>query len=377
MIPSSRRRPLALISSTLTLALTLAAAPLAASQTGATQASPAVAAIPQIGPNFQYGSAAFDEVAQTSYKTVGLSGRFSDWITAAYQKSGVTLGDAKGSLTADLDARAAAIRAASGAARVELERDTASWAHRFVKKSIPKFSLERGFELANVVRTGERQCLAQSFIVSGLLQRAGMQAGAVMVWANPTGQQSNLGHVVSIVRLSGVNGGGGHDLLVDASDPTPFVHHQGLLVWSGGHYNFVRPSYEPDDTISGYTLADSGARLSVQATSPLTLAYLHSQFDYYRGERATGGFMGTGVGKATPAGLKQSAMYLSRALQEDPQNALASFVLGHVLARQGQTEAARVQYRKANALYLVQGHVPAGVGVAIAALKKAAPGGKS
>lgn len=364
MISNSRR--LTLISSTLTLALltlTLAPSTLAADQ----------ASTPQIGPNFQYGSAAFDEVAQTSYKTVGLSGSFNDWITAAYQKSGVMLGDAgAGSLTADLDARAAAIQAATGAARVKLERDTAAWAHKFVKKSIPKFSLERGFELANVVKTGERQCLAQTFIISGLLQRAGMQAGAVMVWSNPQGQQSNLGHVVSVVRLSS-----GNDLLVDASDPTPFIRHQGLLVQSGGHYNFVKPTYESDDTISGYTVAGSGSHLSVKATSPLTLSYLHSQFDYYRGERAIGGFMGTGVGKATPAGLKQSALYLSRAIQEDPQNALASFVLGHVLARQGQTEQAKAQYRKANTLYLVQGHVPAGVGAAITALNKAAANGKS
>ena len=372
MISSSRRIPLALALFALA-PVTLAAAPVGTQQ---------------IGPNFQYGSAAFDEVAQTSYKTAGLSGTFNDWITAAYQKTGVTLGDpatgssatsnsSSGNLTADLDARAAAIRAAGGTARVKLERDTAAWAHRFVKKSIPKFSLERGFELANVVKTGERQCLAQSFIISALLQRAGMQAGAVMVWSNPQGQQSNLGHVVSVVRLSSVNGGSGNDLLVDASDPTPFIRHQGLLVRNGGQYAFVRPTYEADDTISGYTVAGSGSHLSVKATGPLTLSYLHSQFDYYRGERATGGFMGTGVGKATPAGLKQSALYLTRAIAEDPQNALAIFVLGHVLARQGQPEQAMAQYQKANALYLAQGHVPAGVGAAITALSKAAAGGKS
>ena len=330
----------------------------------------APAATPQIGPNFQYGSAAFSDVAQTSYKTVGLGGTFDDWITAAYQKTGVTLGS--GSLTDDLDARAAAIRAATGDAKVKLERDTAAWAHKFVKKSIPKFSLERGFELANVVKTGERQCLAQSFIISGLLQRAGMKAGAVMVWANPQGQQSNLGHVVSIIRLSN-----GRDLLADASDPTPFVHHQGLLVGNAGKYSFVKPTYEADDTISGYTIDGSGAHLSVAATTPLSLSYLHSQFDYYRGERAIGGFLGTGTGKATPDGLKTSAMYLKRALQEDPQNALASFVLGHVLARQGQTAQAKAQYQKANTLYLAQGHVPAGVNTAITALSKAAGAGKS
>ena len=337
---------------------------------GAQAAAPAITA--QIGPNFQYGSAAFAEVAQTSYKVAGLQGSFDDWLAAAYLKTGVPLGDSSGSLTEALDARAAAIRAASGEARVKLERGTATWAHTFIKKAIPKFSLERGFELANVVRTGERQCLAQSFIISGLLQRAGMQAGAVMVWANPEGKESNLGHVVSTVRLSS-----GNDLLVDASDPTPFMRHQGLLVKTGERYTFVKPIYSADDSITGYTAADSGTRLSVKATAPLTLSYLHSQFDYYRGERATGGFMGTGVGRATPDGLKQSALYLKRAVQEDPQNALATFVLGHVLKRQGQPDLAKLQYQKASALYTAQGHMPGGVQTALAALSKAAVPGKS
>ena len=344
------------------LALTL---PLAAQA-----AAPAITA--QIGPNFQYGSAAFAEVVQTSYKVAGQQGSFDDWISAAYLKAGVPLGDSAGSLSEALDARAAAVRAASGEARIKLERGTATWAHTFIKKAIPKFSLERGFELANVVRTGERQCLAQSFIISALLQRAGMQAGAVMVWANPEGKQSNLGHVVSVVRLSG-----GNDLLVDASDPTPFMRHQGLLVKTGERYTFVKPIYSQGDSISGYMAADSGTQLSVKATAPLTLSYLHSQFDYYRGERAIGGFMGTGVGKATPDGLKQSALYLKRAVQEDPQNALATFVLGHVLKRQGQLDLAKLQYQKASALYTAQGHTPGGVQTALDALSKAAVPGKS
>ena len=87
--------------------------------------------------------------------------------------------------------------------------------------------------------------------------------------------------------------------------------------------------------------------------------------------------MGTGVGKATPEGLKQSALYLKRAVQEDPQNALATFVLGHVLRRQGQIDLASTQYRKASALYTAQGHVPGGVQTAIEALKKSAVPGKS
>ena len=340
--------------------------------------TPAVLAVPaavipsQVGPQFAYAGAAFDEVAQASYRTVGLRGSFEAWLAKAYQERGVTLGSGTGSLDTDLGARAAAIQAASGEARVRLERDTAAWAHTFIKKAVPKFSLERGFELANVVKTGERQCLAQSFVITGLLQRAGMRAGIVMVWANPEGKESNLGHMVSTVRLSS-----GTDLMVDASDPTPFVRHQGLLLKVGDGYRFVKPQYAADDSILRYTQADSAAVLNVRDTAPLGLGYIHSQFDYYRGERAIGGFLGTGVGKATPAGLAQSAMYLRRAVQDEPLNPLANFVLGHVLARQGQLALAKAQYQKANALYQQEGHVPSGVQTAIAALNKPAKAGKS
>ena len=141
MISSSRSVPLALTVCLLSLSLAPAAQ----------AAAPSL--IPQVGPNFQYGSAVFDKVAQTSYKTVNLAGSFDDWITAAYPKSGTLLGTT-GSLTADLDAHAAAMQLASGDVRIKLERETAAWAHTFIKKSIPKFSLERGFELASVVRTG-------------------------------------------------------------------------------------------------------------------------------------------------------------------------------------------------------------------------------
>ena len=345
MKPSRRFAPLfltALLGSGAVLAATTPAAP-----------------TPQLGPNFQYGSATFRDLAQTSYQTVGLRGSFEDWLSTAYGAAGVGLGsDPSASLAAALDARAAAIRAASGADRVKLERDTAQWAHTFVKKSIPKFSLERGFELANVVKGGERQCLAQSVIIAALLQRAGMQAGAVMVWANPEGKESNLGHVVTVIRLSS-----GVDLLDDASDPTPFVHHQGLLVAVGGVFRFVKPTYAPDDSISGYTLADGSKTLRVQDASPLPLSYLQSQFDYYRGERAPGGFM---TGKATPAGLKNSEFYLRRALSENTQNALAALVLGHVLRKEGNVAQAKAQYRLAYPLYTAQGHVPSGVTAALA-----------
>ena len=55
----------------------------------------------------------------------------------------------------------------------------------------------------------------------------------------------------------------------------------------------------------------------------------------------------------------------------------ASFMLGHVLQRQGQPAQALAQYRRADALYLTQGHVPLGVGSAIASLSKPPKAGSS
>ncbi|MFC4454862.1 tetratricopeptide repeat protein [Deinococcus sonorensis] len=313
---------------------------------------PTTLAAAQPGPAFAYGSATFTRFGTESYQLLHQTGTFDQWLADAYTRSGVPLGNAS-SLSAALDARRKAVLAASGLQRLQLERDTASWAHRFIKKAVPKFSLERGFELANVAGTGERQCLAQSVIIAALLQRAGLQAGAAMVWANPQGQQSNLGHVVTVVRLSS-----GHDLLVDASDPTPFVQHQGLLLRdAAGIYRFVKPHYASDNSITGYQQADGSGALTPAQTSPLSLSYLRSQFDYYRGERAPGGVLS----KSTPEGLQQSVNFLRRSLQDDPHNALASYMLGHAYQKLGQPEQARRQYLQASKLYQQEGHVPAGM----------------
>jgi hypothetical protein len=102
------------------------------------------------------------------------------------------------------------------AERARAERDLAAFLHGAVKRAIPRFSLDRGFEFANVVRTGERQCFLQSVLLSACLRRAGIDAGALMVWANGRGQVSNLGHAVAFARLAD-----GRILLVDASDPSP------------------------------------------------------------------------------------------------------------------------------------------------------------
>ncbi len=227
-----------------------------------------------------------------------------------------------------------------------------------MKAVIPKFSLERGFEFANTVRLGERQCLLQSVLISGVLQQLGLRSGVAMVWRNERGQESNLGHVVTVLRLTG-----GRDVLVDASDKSPFMRHQGLLVRDtagpGAPYRFVRPRYADDDTITAYTAGKDV--LGPAKVGLLDAAYVRSQFDYYRGERAPGGF----IGPSTPEGLTRSARFLERAVKLSPANPLATYVLGHVYRKQGRLELARRQYELAGRLYRAAGHVPAGVADAL------------
>jgi len=56
--------------------------------------------------------------------------------------------------------------------------------HKSVKKGIPKFSLDRGFEFTNTVKLGERQCFLQSIIIAAILQALDLDAGVVMVSVN-------------------------------------------------------------------------------------------------------------------------------------------------------------------------------------------------
>lgn len=309
-----------------------------------------------------YGGSNFRALAAESYRLAGLSGDFGSWLNAAYQKAGVPLAGGK-TLNEALDQRRAELAAAKSPAQKDaLAHDTAAWAHRFVKKVVPKFSLERGFEFASIVKTGERQCLLQSTIIAGLLQGAGLPSGLVMVWKNMSGQESNLGHVTSVLRLPS----GAGDVQVDASEPEPFATHQGLLAWVGGGYRFVTPTFGKAGLMTAYTRQGGQGAVKSTDLTFLSLGYVRSQYDYYRAERAPGGVLGTGGGKATPAGLRVSESYLRKALDEEPRNALAAGVLGTVLRKEGHDAEARAQYRAAAALYAAQGHTPASVSANLA-----------
>ncbi|HEU4754638.1 MAG TPA: tetratricopeptide repeat protein, partial [Armatimonadota bacterium] len=199
----------------------------------------------------------------------------------------------------------------------------------------------------------ERQCFLQSVLISGLLQEMGMDAGVVMVSRNEKGQDTNNGHAVSLLKLPD-----GTDILVDASDPQPFARQQGLFVVEKGSYRYVLPAFESaSPVIRQYTTVARHRTLTPREVRTLDTAFLRSQFDYYRGERAPGGLI---VGKKSPAGLESAASYLRASLQHCPGNPLSAFVLGRVYRAQGKSAEAERQFRSAYALYTRYGWVPAG-----------------
>jgi len=169
-----------------------------------------------------------------------------------------------------------------------------------------------------------------------------------------------LGHAVAVLRLPQ------GDLLVDASDPTPFVEHRGLFARTTGGYRFLRPVYGSGHVISAYVDVGRGQSLKPREVAPLPFSFLRSQFYYYRGEQAPGGFLGR---PPTPEGLARSEAYLRRALALEPQNPLATYVLGLVLRKAHREEEARPLLERAVKLYEKAGYLPPGPRSASASLQ--------
>lgn len=314
---------------------------------------PLVVAQTKAAERYPYRSSAFSAFVADSYREVPLPVEpFYAWWEGAYAQHPEVWLEGHKTLVGAMEARRKGLAAARGEARTRLELETAAWLHKLVKTLIPKFSLERGFEFVYTVSRGERQCLLQSVLIAGMLQRMGLEAGVVMVWKNPQGQESNNGHAVTVLRLPD-----GRDVLVDASDPEPFIRHQGLFVYdpAGRSYRFVEPIYS-GNFITAYRSHSDGERVNPTRLHPLGDRFLRSQFYYYRGERVPGGF----IGPSNPKGLASSARFLEQAIHYDPYNPLPVYVLGHVYAKEGQREAARKQYLEGYRLYQAFGYLPAG-----------------
>jgi hypothetical protein len=295
--------------------------------------------------------------------TVGEPNDFYKWLNGKYETSHFKLpGKEKLSLSQALRAEKrelASIRNVNRKADAEIA--IGQRLHRLIKTAIPRFSLERGFEFSNVVRYGARQCFLQSAIIAGLMQEMGINAGVVMVYRNPRGEESNNGHAIVLVKLPN-----GRDTIVDASDPEAFIKQQGLFVRSID-YRYVNPIYDAKSpTIDSYKLASNGRALDTTQVLPLDYGFIRSQFWYYRGERAPGGVF---AAKPTTEGLKSSAYALRTSVWLCPKNPLAVYMLGRAYMLQGNKAEARKRFNTANALYTRFGWVPPGEKAALALVK--------
>jgi hypothetical protein len=221
-----------------------------------------------------------------------------------------------------------------------------------VKKALPNYNLDRGFELANTVRRRERQCLMQSLLISSLLQGMGVDAGLAMVNRNERGEYSNNAHVVVLIKLSN-----GHDALVDGSYPVPLVAHGGLMVMMPhGSLRYVRPVYTRDyRQIRSYLTLPSMLAAPTDTVRPMNINFVRSQIDYYRGERKPGGVLAR---RPTIAGLEGSVHFFRSSLENCPANPLPAYMLGVAFSRLGRRDEAREQYRSAKELYQSAGWVP-------------------
>ncbi|MER3603613.1 MAG: hypothetical protein C4298_07600 [Thermus sp.] len=288
------------------------------------------------GPSLVWGGSGFKELVADSHREVPDAPAFIPWFQAAFARA----------YTFSLDS--ALLRwKKEGAEAAALEL------HRAVKRLLPRFSLKRGYEFAYAALRGERQCLLQSVLLAALLEKMGFSAGVYMVYQNPEGKESNLGHAVTVLKL------GQKDLLVDASDPTPFVEHRGLFAQVGGVYRFLKPVYSEDHAILRYVDVGRGQTLKPEEVTPLPFSFVRSQFYYYRGEQTPGGFLGP----ATPQGLARSEAFLRRAV--------ATYLLGLVLKKEGREEEAKALLRKALDLYGQAGYIPPGPRNASASLQPA------
>lgn len=301
--------------------------------------------------NYGFHTPTFHQVVADSYKPSGRSSKlFFDWMDKeckrlygmkanawiANRKRQISKAKAKGKLYTQ---------------ELAVSRDAFS----FVKKSITHFSLDRGFEFCNVTDKGERQCLLQSFLIAAILQDEGLNAGCAMVWSNEHGQTSNLGHVTALLRLAD-----GHDLMVDASHTEPSIAHQGIFVYnsSGKTYAFVHPRFDKNSNeIVGYEYL--GQRdLPIKDVKALDLAYLRSQFDFYRGERVPRGFLAKNADRKA---LEATATYFEHSLMENPKNPLTTYLLGTVYRRLGRETDAKRLCQAALKMYDEYGWVPESV----------------
>lgn len=325
--------------------------------------------------SYPYGGERFSRYITNSYRAASgvasaknPAGSFYTWMDRHYRYSHRQPGDPAGRTLRDAlhSASTQLARPMSAPARAQIEARYAGWAHRTVKRIVPRFCLDHGFEFWGAVEKGERQCLLQSVLLAGMLQAMRVDAGVVMVSRSPKGQESNNGHATTMVKLAT-----GQDLLLDASSPTPFERHGKLMVSASDGFRFVEPQYVgPSDFISGYRSLRADESLSVAQVRTLEAAFVDSQFNYYRAERVPNGLLSP---RPTPGALAQSESFMRQSVSDCPANPLAVYSLGRVMNLQGRRDEARTQVEAACQQYTRYGWLPPGPASLLAALQNPAP----
>jgi hypothetical protein len=244
------------------------------------------------------------------------------------------------------------------ATRRRLEETFLATLHKTIKTQIPTFSLEEGFEFCNAIDKGKRQCFSQSVLLSGLLQAAGMDAGVVMVWKSETGQVSNNGHAISLVTLAD-----GSRLFIDCSEQHPYSTPQGVFMErmdKANNYRFVRPVFVNGEmpVVEKFLQATRSEPVPIPSLTTVNVAFLRSQFDYYRGERTNNGIM---TSKPSTQGVREADLHLTRGVQICPQNPLPFYQLARVRYRLGERKDAQERATRAYRLYDSYGYIPDGV----------------
>jgi hypothetical protein len=300
---------------------------------------------------YPYGSSYFSQFVNASFQSQAGSGQFYKWVDQSvgqryhYPIVGVT------SIEQLLDLERKDILSASDVhMRAKKERRLAIWLHRTVKKIMPNFDLDTGFEFKNSVAKGQRQCFLQSVFIASCLQRAGVDSGVTMVNRNILGQETNNKHAVCLTQLAD-----GEDVIVDASEDYAFAKQQGLFTNSSNGYKFVKPVYDGDFAIRSFVGYSSDQPIALSSIQPMPRNFIASQFDYYRGERTVGGVM---YKQKTQAGLAQAANFLQRSVSEDPNNSLSQYMLGRVFLYRSENVPAARSLDRAMKLYDAQGWVP-------------------
>ncbi len=310
------------------------------------------------GEAYPYQSGAFTRFVSDSYREAdgGQTADYYAWMDKTCLQSKLCTPGSQQTL-AMIDAKRDALDAVTNLKqRTQAEMTLAAALHHWIKSSMPIFSLQEGFEFSNVAKHRERQCLLQSVLLASLLQQANIDAGVVMVNKNADGRASNNGHCVTLLKLSD-----GTDVLVDASDRQPFVRHQGLFAKDSAlkNYRYVEPVFQADSPIIvSYQSPDHSVNLANRPIRPLDTDFLRSQFDFYRGERTSGGLLDA---HPTDSGLSKEAHYLRSSVHACPQNPLSVYMLGRVEWRRTHPSQARRQLGRAARLYQAAGWVPSGL----------------